>query len=107
MRVLLDHCVDWRLGRSLLGHTVRTTRDMGWERLRNGILLTAAAAQFDLLLTVDRNIKYQQNLNTLPVAVVVMIAPTNRLADLLPLLPGVEQVIQRLAPRTLTEVRLP
>ena len=52
MRVLLDHCVDWRLGRSMPAHTVRSTRDMRWEHLKNGKLLSEAAAHFDVLLTV-------------------------------------------------------
>lgn len=59
---------------------------MGWHALRNGALLRAVAQdRFDVLLTVDRNLKREQNLATLPVAVVVLLARSNRLADLLPL----------------------
>ena len=67
MNILFDHCVPKRLRRSL-SHPVKTTREMGWERLRNGILLAEAAKQFDLLLTVDQNIKHQQNMATLPIS---------------------------------------
>jgi hypothetical protein len=54
LRVLLDHCVDWRLRRHLPGHAVRTCREEGWDMLKNGVLLsTAEAGGFDVLLTVD------------------------------------------------------
>ena len=88
MRILLDHCVDRRLARFLPAHQVKTAGQMGWHKLRNGKLLASAAAQFDLLLTVDKNIRHQINLATLPVAVIVMVAPTIKLTDLLPLGPG-------------------
>jgi predicted nuclease of predicted toxin-antitoxin system len=104
MNILFDHCVPKRLRRSL-SHPVKTTREMGWERLRNGILLAEAAKQFDLLLTVDQNIKHQQNMAMLPVAVVVIIGPSNKLADLLPLVPAIEDAIKNLVPCTLVEVK--
>lgn len=105
MRILLDHCVPKRFGGALGDHQVATAAGMGWQTLRNGALLRAAGqAGFDVLLTVDRNLKHEQNLRTLPVAVVVLIATSNRLADLLPLLPAVEVALAALAPRTLVEV---
>lgn len=107
MRILLDHCLDWRLGRHLPTHDVKRTRDLGWEGLKNGKLLAQAAAQFDVLLTVDQNLKYQQALPSLPIAVIVLIATTNRLQDLIPLVPRIEQALQALVPRSLVEVRLP
>jgi hypothetical protein len=84
-----------------------TTAEMGWHKLRNGKLLATAASQFDALLTVDQNFKYQQNLATLPVAVVVMVAHTNKLADLIPVVPYVEEALKILKPCTLVEVILP
>jgi len=105
MNVLFDHCVPNRL-RGSLSHSVKTTREMGWERLRNGKLLAEAAKHFDVVLTVDQNLKHQQNPAMLPVAVVVMIARSNKLVDLLPLVPAVEDVLRNLIPRTLVEVRL-
>ena len=89
MRILLDHCVPNRLGRNLAGHAVSTTHQMGWEALQNGRLLAAAAAQFDLLLTVDQGFEHQHDLQKLPLSVVIMVARTNRLSDLVPLVPGV------------------
>jgi len=106
VRLLLDHCIDWRLGRSLSGHDVSAARDMGWHTLRNGDLLAAAAASgFDCVLTVDQHLKHQQDLSRLPVAVVVLVATSNRLADLVRPVPAVREALVTLAPRTLVEVR--
>jgi predicted nuclease of predicted toxin-antitoxin system len=104
VRILLDHCVDWRLARSLPTHDVKSARDMGWQALRNGALLSAASREFDCVVTVDQNVKHQQNLATLPVSVTVLVTPRNRLADLLPLVPALEAALASLPPRTLVEV---
>ena len=104
MRILLDHCVPKRLRRSLFGHDTRTSREMRWETLRNGNLLAQAARQFDVLITVDRNIQRQQNLSALPIAVVVLVGKSNKLADLIPLVPELLQSLSGLHPGTLTEI---
>jgi hypothetical protein len=82
MRILLDHCVPKPLRRDLKSHAVRTTAEMCWEDLQNGKLLAAAGTQFDTFLTADTNVRFQQNLNALPIAVVVLIGKSNRLEDL-------------------------
>jgi hypothetical protein len=87
LRIFLDECVDRRLARDLVGHEVRTARDIGWTTIVNGRLLTLAAEQFDVFVTVDRNLSFQQNMATFSVAVVVLRARSNRLADLQPLVP--------------------
>jgi hypothetical protein len=87
VRVLLDECVDWRLGRELAVHEVKTARQMGWRTIKNGALLALAAQQFDVFVTVDRNLSFQQNIVSFRIAVVVLQARTNRLADLRPLVP--------------------
>ena len=88
MRILLDECVDWRLSRDIIGHDVKTARQMGWSTIQNGELLALAAQQFDAFVTVDRNLSFQQNLAAFPIAVLVLRARTNRLADLRPLAPA-------------------
>jgi hypothetical protein len=88
VRVLLDECVDWRLLRDIVGHDVKTARQMGWSTIKNGELLALAAQQFDVFVTVDRNLSFQQNLVAVPLAVTVLRARTNRLADLRPLIPA-------------------
>ena len=93
MRLLLDECVPNRLKRELVGHEVKTVQDMGWAGIENGALLQLADGQFDALLTVDQGIEYQQNLSGLTISVVVMLAASNDVDDLRPLLPGVERAL--------------
>jgi predicted nuclease of predicted toxin-antitoxin system len=107
VKILLDHCVPRRLGRAFPAHVVRTAAQEGWDELRNGKLLAAAASRFDLLLTVDKNIKREQNLAKLPIAVIVIRANSNRLSDLLAFVPAIEKGLSNLKPKTLVEVTLP
>ncbi len=107
MRILLDECVPRPLRRSLPGHDVRTVREMGWVGKKNGELLSLmAAAGFEVLLTVDQNLRHQQNLAAAGVAVVVMVASTNRLADLEPLVPAVEAALLGIQAGDAIEVRV-
>lgn len=87
MRVFLDECIDWRLARDIEGHEVKTARQMGWSTIKNGELLALAAREFDIFVTVDRNLSFQQNIPAFPIAVIVLRARSNRLADLRPLVP--------------------
>ena len=87
MKVFVDECVDWRLSRDIVGHEVKTARHMGWSTIKNGELLALAAKEFDVFVTVDRNLSFQQNLPAFAIAVIVLRASSNRLADLKPLIP--------------------
>ena len=78
---------------------------MGWSGVKNGPLLALAAGEFDAFLTVDKNLPYQQNLATLPIALIVLEANSNELAALLPLVPRLEQALGSLKPCTF--VRIP
>jgi hypothetical protein len=69
---------------ALPGHFVRTVQRMGWSGLVNGKLLAAAAGEFDVLITGDRNMQYQQSASQLPMSVVLLIAPNNKLESFLP-----------------------
>lgn len=93
MRILLDECVDWRLLRDLTDHDARTVRQLGWEHVKNGALLRLASTEFDVFVTVDSNLPYQQNASTLDVAVVVLRARTTRLPDLRRLLPALHETL--------------
>ena len=94
MKVLLDECVDWRLARDIVGHDIKTASQMGWTTIKNGELLALAAEHFDVFITVDRNLTFQQKLTSLPIAVIVLQAKTNRLADLSPLVPKLLTAIE-------------
>ena len=86
MRLLLDECIDRRFAKELeVEHFVRTVPQMGWATKKNGELLTLAETEFDVFITVDRNLSFQQNLPSFNIAVLILHAPSNRLADLRPL----------------------
>jgi hypothetical protein len=100
VRVLLDECVDWRLAHDIVGHDVKTAHQMGWTAIKNGELLTLASGHFDVFITVDRNLSFQQNLGAFTIAVVVLQAKTNRLADLRALVPKLLAAVESAAPGT-------
>jgi hypothetical protein len=88
MRVL-DECVPRALRDDIPGHEVKTVAEAGWAGAKNGELVRLAAGQFDVLLTVDRNMEYQQSFRGLSLAVIVLHAPSNDVAVLRPLMPAV------------------
>ncbi len=104
MRILLDESVPERLGGLFQGHTWSSVRREGWAGLKNGQLLAAAAGTFDLLLTADKNMEFQQNLATLPMSIVIVRARSNRAEHLAELVPAVLLALGMLQPRTLIKV---
>jgi predicted nuclease of predicted toxin-antitoxin system len=104
MRILLDESVPEQLGPLLEGHTWSSVRREGWAGLKNGVLLGTAAKQFEVLLTADKNMEFQQNLATLPMAIVVMRARSNRVSDLELVVPAVLLALKTLTPKTLVKV---
>ena len=97
MKLLLDECIDRKLAIEFVGYEVRTVPQMGWAGTKNGQLLALAEAEFDVFITVDRNLSFQQNLLEFDIAVVVLQAPSNRLADLKPLAPKVLAILSTVA----------
>lgn len=85
MKLLLDECVTRRIKRLFIGHEVSTIEEAGFKGLRNGELLIEAAKRFDVLVTVAKNIEYQQNTISLPMSVLILSARTNRFESLSPL----------------------
>lgn len=104
MRILLDESVPGPMSRLLVGHEAISVQKRGWSGVKNGKLLALAAAEFDVLLTADKGIEYQQNLQTLPIAVLIVLAKSNRMKDLTMAIPEVLAALQTLAPRTLQKV---
>ena len=105
MRLLLDECVPKRLKQELPDHLVKTVQDMGWAGTKNGALLRLANGEFDALLTVDQGIEYQQNLSGLTIGIVVLVATSNDIDDLRPLLPDLGQALAALKPGEIALVR--
>ena len=93
MRVLLDECFPRALRAELPGHEVTTVAEAGWPGVKNGALLQLAATRFEVLLTVDRNLEYQQNFSGLTIAVIVVDAPSNDVEVLRPLMPKVLEAL--------------
>jgi predicted nuclease of predicted toxin-antitoxin system len=104
MRILLDESLPSELKAELPGHDVRTVQEAGWSGLSNGELLARAVGSFDVFVTADQNLQYQQNLSALPVAVVVLVARSNRMQDLRPLLSGLLASLPKLSARALTRI---
>jgi len=98
MRVLLDECVTRYLKRDFTGHEVLTVEEAGFKGLKNGRLLQAASGQYEVLITVDQNLKYQQNLKTLALAVIVLKAKRSTYPMLKPLMPRVLEALEEIRP---------
>lgn len=94
--MLLDECVPRKLRRELPEHEVFTVTERGWSGIKNGKLLALAAAEFDVFLTVDQNLKYQQNLKAFNIAVILLVARNNRLKTLLPLMPETRAALENI-----------
>lgn len=104
MRILLDESVPGRLGPLLTGHTSITVQRKGWASIKNGKLLALAAGEYDVLLTADKGMEYQQNLVTLPVAILIVLARSNRIEDVAAAVPAILAALAVLPPKTLRKV---
>jgi hypothetical protein len=98
LRALLDESLPRRLARAFEGIEVETVFDRGWQGLKNGVLLGKAASEFDVFITADQNLRYQQNLAGFEIGVVVLAAISNRLDDLLPLLGAAAEACHQVRP---------
>lgn len=103
MKVLFDTCVPRPLRKHLKSHDIKTTQEMGWDSLRNGDLIQMAEEGFDALITSDQNLKYQQNLTTRKLGIVVL--PTNHLPSVLRLAPQIALALSEIAPGKLVEIQ--
>jgi hypothetical protein len=104
MRVLLDECFPRALRAELPGHEVTTVAEAGWAGVKNGALLQRAATRFEVLLTIDRNLEYQQNFSGLTIAVIVVDAPSNDIEVLRPLMLKVREALPKAKPGGVTHV---
>jgi len=99
MRILIDECLDERFRNYLPGHDCQTARYAGLAGLSNGELLVAAeTARFDVFLTADQGIEYQQNLTGRNIAIIIFRTKSNRLRDLLPHAPACLVQIESIQP---------
>ncbi|RKZ56868.1 MAG: hypothetical protein DRQ99_27835 [Candidatus Parabeggiatoa sp. nov. 3] len=97
MKVLLDECLPKKLKRDFVGYEVNTVPEMGWAGIKNGALLTLAEPQFDVFITIDNNLRYQQNLKTIQLVIVVLNATDSKLETLRLLIPSVLSTLETIS----------
>lgn len=106
MRLLLDECIDRRLAREFKDHTVKTVPQMGWAGVKNGRLISLAEKEFEVFVTVDQNLSFQQKLSKFDIAIIILNAPTNKLSTLKLLVPRVLSILQKIERRQTITVSL-
>jgi hypothetical protein len=104
VHILLDENLPHDLAALLLGHHVETVAGRGWSGIQNGELLALAGAEFEAFLTMDRRLSEQQDIARLPFGVLLILASSNRMADLRPLIPRILGSVASLTPGTLVSV---
>ncbi len=103
--MLLDECVPRPLGRELAEHEVSTVQELGWSGAKNGALLQRTAeAGFDVLVTTDQNLEHQQNLEAASIPLIVLVASSNKLRALLPLVPELLRALRSIRQRQIIHV---
>lgn len=94
MRILLAECVNPRVREAFPGHSVQTVKGMGWGGISNGKLMALAQDNFDVFLTVDKNLEHQQNRAKLPFGVVVVIGADNNIRFFRPIFTRLRQGVE-------------
>jgi hypothetical protein len=106
MKVLLDECVPWPLRKGLVGHDCSTAQREGWGGMKNGeLLVRAEAASFELFITSDQNLKYQQNLRGRSIAILML--STNKLRPLLASSALIQNAVATMRPAEFRELTIP
>lgn len=105
MRILLDECTPRVVKKRLPTLAISTVQEMGWSGVRNGELLDRAEPQFDVLVTTDKNLRYQQNLAGRHIAIVLL--PSNQVPMIVKLLPVIERALQSVSAGAFVEIPLP
>lgn len=100
MRILLDECLPARFVRDLPGHEVQTVPQAGWAGVKNGRLLKAIgnSGRFDVFVTLDKNLRHQQDLRSIPFALAVLRARSSTLAEVRPFAPELLRRLPTLRP---------
>jgi predicted nuclease of predicted toxin-antitoxin system len=106
LRILLDENLDWRLERDLSGHDVTSVQKVGWAGITNGELIARAEGWFDVLITMDAGFIQELNMVERKIAVIVLRARSNRLADTRPLMPKILAILKTITAGSVTTVSL-
>ena len=98
MRILLVECVHAGIKQAFPGHVIKTVPEAGWSGIKNGKLLSLISGKFDVFLTIDQNIRHQQNLTNLPFAILFVSIPNNMIESYLPIYELMRETAQKLQP---------
>ena len=104
MRLLIDECLPRALKQLLAEHECRTVQEMGWSAKRNGELLLLAEKGFDVFVTVDQGIEYEQNLANRKITLLVLGARSNQIEDLAPIIPAALAALRGVQPGQIVSV---
>ena len=104
MKVLLDDCLPRKVKRDLAGHDVMTVPEAGWASIKDAPLLKLAETRFDVFVTGDQNLQYQQNLQGTALAIIVLTARNNLVETLRPLMPDVLAALQTIRPGDIVHI---
>ena len=104
MRILLDENLPADFAALVTGHSVDAVTKVGWTGIRNGDLLRLAARDFEVFVTMDRNIEHQQNLSRWKLRIIVLPAPSNRLPHFAPLAPALMKALRKIKPGQLLSI---
>ena len=105
MKILLDESVPHVVQTRLSHLAIRTVQDMGWTGIKNGELIQRAEAEFDVFVTADQHLRYQQNFSGRTLAIIVL--PTDQVRTVISLLPAIEESLTRAYPGMFHEIPLP
>jgi predicted nuclease of predicted toxin-antitoxin system len=105
MRILLDECVPWPMHRLLSPHACSSVQDKGWSGIKNGDLLQRAEGEFDLFITSDQNLRYQQNLTGRRIAILEL--STNDISRIQAASSLIETAIDKIQPDEFRQLTIP
>jgi len=105
MIILLDECTPHAVKKRLPHLAIRTVQEMGWSGVKNGELLKLAEQQFDVFITTDKNLRYQQNLARINLAFLLL--PTNQVPVVVALLPEIEEALKKIQTGDFVEIPMP
>ena len=104
-RVLLDECLPAQLKRDLSDHQVKSVRNQGWSGIKNGDLLALMKFRFDVFITADRNLEYQQDTHDIPVGIIVLEVFQNSIKYVRPLVPEILTALNHIRPGQIIRIK--
>ena len=102
MKIIIDECVPHMVKKELLNRDIKTVQEMGWSGIKNGKLLKLVAAEFDVLITSDKNLRFQQNLGELKLSIILL--PGNQVPVIRDLLPQIDEALKNTLPGNFREI---